>query len=177
MSDDRKNFFQVFSIPQEFDLDEQQLKQIYQQQQAKVHPDRFVGSTEAEKLRSIQATSLLNQAFETLSSPQLRAAYLLQLEGIDVDSVSQADLSPALLMQQMELREQLEHIVNSGEPLDKLASLRGEIERLLKIAQQSFAEKMKAGDYEEARSSYFEMQYLGKLLTEIDTAEEKILDY
>jgi len=177
VSDEQKNYFQLFSLLQEFDLDPKQLKQIYRQQQEAVHPDRFADSSEDEKLHSIQATSRLNQAYETLASPQLRAAYLLLLNGVDVEDVSQQDLSPELLMGQIQLREQLEEVVGGSNALDELAQLRSDIEIQLGQSQHQFSEKFGASELGAAKSCYYEMQYLGKLLSEIEAAEERLLDY
>lgn len=85
-----------------------------------MHPDRFANAEEPEKLRAVQLSSYLNEAYETLKSPLRRAAYLLSLRDIDVEQVNQNDLSMDLLLEQIQLREKLDEL-----PIDEsaLASL------------------------------------------------------
>ena len=172
-----KNYFELFSIPASFQVDTRELTDSYRQLQSRFHPDRVAGGSEQERLRSVQATSLLNEAYETLKSPQKRAAYLLSLRGVDVEQVSQDDLSPDLLMEQIELREQLEELPRDESALDTLETLRERVTSRQEQGQQKFADALTAEDLETARKNYYEMQYFAKLSTEIESLEEDLLGY
>ena len=101
--------FEIFSITPTFDIDLVKLEAEYFKAQRLFHPDRFVGEPSAEKMAALQKSMDINQAYEILKNPLKRAQHLLQLQGIivgtDADSVKP---SPALLMEIMEMREQLE---------------------------------------------------------------------
>lgn len=172
-----RNFFDVFSIPATFQVDLDILTDRYRELQGQVHPDRVAGGTEQEKLQAIQATSFLNEAYEVLRSPQRRAAYLLELRDIDVDQVDQSDLPPSLLMEQIELREQLEGLPRDESALGQLENLRDAIEQRLAGSQEQFARLIEQPDLTAAKKHYYEMQYFGKLAAEIESLEEDLLGY
>ena len=172
-----RNFFDVFSIPATFQVDLNALADRYRELQAQVHPDRVAGGSEQEKLQAIQITSYLNEAYETLLSPQRRAAYLLELRGVDVTQVDQSDLSPALLMEQIELREQLEELPRDESALGQLEQLRESIEQRQVDCQNQFTQGIESEDLTEAKKHYYEMQYFAKLTAEIEALEEDLLGY
>jgi molecular chaperone HscB len=56
----------------------------------------------------MQWATRANEAYKTLKSPLRRAAYLCELNGIDLGIESNTAMPPAFLMQQMEWREALD---------------------------------------------------------------------
>lgn len=172
-----KNYFDVFSIPATFQVNLNELADHYRELQSRFHPDRVAGGGEQEKLQAIQITSFLNEAYETLKSPQRRAAYLLAMQNIDVHRVNQSDLSPELLLEQIELREQLEELPREEASLGDLESLRSRIEARQAESQEKFSLALNAGQPAEARKHYYEMQYFAKLTAEIEALEEDLLGY
>ena len=172
-----KNYFQIFSLPETFALDVNQLNSAYRKLQDEVHPDRFANGTEAERLQAVQAASLLNQAFSTLDSSLLRAQYLLQLRGIDTERVDQSNLSPALLMEQIQWRESLEELPRDDSALPQLDALRCEVEDKLATEELEFAATIKAADLQQAQQHFHAMQYMHKLRREIESVEEELLGY
>ena len=91
-----------------FDIDNSQLHAEQQRLQAMYHPDRYVTSSERDKRLSVQVAAWVNQAYETLQDPVKRSRYLLEISGIDFpdDSTTTSDIG--FLMEQIELREQVE---------------------------------------------------------------------
>lgn len=172
-----KNYFQIFSLSENYHLDLGTLADNYRTLQAQVHPDKFASASEGEKLLAVQSTSLLNEAYETLTSPQKRAAYLLQLQDIDVTQVNQSELSPELLLEQIQLREDLEEMPRTESAIESLDTLRRKIEARVKACQERFAENLAAKQLSEAKAIYYEMQYFYKLVVEIDAIEEDLLGY
>ena len=75
-----QNYFQLFDLSESFDLDLGKLSEKYHARQVEVHPDKFSGTTEKDKLRAVQLTSYLNEAYSTLKAPIKRAAYLLTIK-------------------------------------------------------------------------------------------------
>lgn len=55
----------------------------------------------------MQGAVLINEAHEALKDPILRARYLLQLNGIDMDEQQETTHDAVFLMEQLELREEL----------------------------------------------------------------------
>ncbi|GJM13594.1 MAG: co-chaperone protein HscB [Pseudohongiella sp.] len=177
MQSPNSNYFQLFNLEQSCELDLQTLNDEYRDQQAQVHPDRFANAEEAEKLRALQLSSFLNEAYETLKSPLRRAAYLLSLHDIDVEQVDQDDLSMDLLLEQIQLREKLDDLPKDESALEELDKLRLEVVEKLDLQEKKFAEFFDAENFGEAKKLYHELQFLNKLRKEIDAGEELRLGY
>lgn len=123
MLDFSKNYFELFGLPMAFAVDRAELAERYRELQRAVHPDRFASGTEQEKRLSMQGASRINDAFETLKDPLLRAKYMLGLQGVDVERASANTSDPMFLMEQMELREELEGARDKVDPYDAVAKL------------------------------------------------------
>jgi molecular chaperone HscB len=172
-----QNFFQLFSLPESFLLDDDALTKNYLALQENVHPDRFANATADQQLQAMQSSSLLNDAFAVLSSPTGRAAYLLGLQGIDVNNVRQAELGQGLLLEQIAIRERLEELPRDESAIAELEDLKAKIRDRSMACQKKFSTQFEAQDYKSAKTIYYEMQYFQKLQTEIEALEEDLLGY
>jgi len=172
-----QNYFQLFELAERFELDLNELGETYRQLQSEHHPDRFASADEKDKLQAVQFTSLINQAYDTLKSPMKRAAYLLSLQGIDPEQVDQSDLGMELLMEQMQLRESLDELPQDESALPELEELKKEVVEKMQTRQQKFGELMQGNEIDDARKLFHEMQFLHKLIKEIDQGEEQRLGY
>lgn len=103
----QQNFFHLFNLPEQFNIDNHKLDTAYHAIQTQVHPDRYVTSTEAQRRLALQWSILTNEAYSTLKQPLKRANYLCQLQGIDVNNESSVAMPPDFLMQQLNWRETL----------------------------------------------------------------------
>ena len=107
-----KNHFDLFGLTPAYALDLEHLDRAYRDIQSKVHPDRFAHAGDAERRASMQMTTQVNEAYRTLKSPVRRAKYLLELNGVDVGFETNTAMPKEFLIEQMELREQLEGAKN-----------------------------------------------------------------
>ena len=112
-----QNYFQLFALTPEFDIDAQQLEASYQAQIAQYHPDKFASEDEKSQLQAVQNTSLINSAFDTLKDPLNRATYLLELNNIQAFDEKDTKMDVDFLMAQIELRESLEAIQADADEL------------------------------------------------------------
>ncbi len=103
-----ENYFALFGLSPTFNIDLSKLERNYRKLQSASHPDRFISSTTAEKVRSMQAATTANEAYITLKTPALRAAYLLNLQGINATQETNTHMPADFLASQMEWRETLE---------------------------------------------------------------------
>ena len=172
-----QNYFQLFDLSESFDLDLEKLSEKYHARQVEVHPDKFSGATEKDKLRAVQLTSYLNEAYSTLKSPIKRAAYLLTINGLNVESVSQNDLGMDLLLEQMQLRESLDALPKDESALTTLSHLKSEVGEKLNLKQNIFSKEFASGELTQAKRIFHELQFLHKLLLEIESSEEQRLGY
>ena len=102
-----QNHFELFNLPARFDVDATALDAAYRDVQGQVHPDRFVNAGDAEKRVAMQWATRANEAYQTLKNPQKRARYLVELNGVDLQTESNTAMPMDFLMQQMEWREAL----------------------------------------------------------------------
>ena len=173
-----KNHFELFGLPATFDIDTDELAVRYRELQRRVHPDKFANASDQERRLSMQMTTMVNEAFQTLKDPVWRGRYLLSLRGVDLDDETDTTMDPAFLMEQMELREELEEVRQADNPHKQLAELANRIEQRLqdKIGQfrRTFADTTPGGTGK-ARNAVREMQFLEKMRREIDNLEEELL--
>ena len=108
-----QNYFELFNLPEKFQIDLEMLQENYRAIQKEIHPDRFATSSENEKVQSMIKSTLANDAYQTLKSPINRAKYILSLH----KSVEKIALPPDFLMQQMEWEEHLETIEKNDSDL------------------------------------------------------------
>lgn len=171
-----KSFFELFQLPQAYEVDTALLEQRYRQLQRSVHPDKYAGSEELAQRLAVQYSSLLNEARDTLKSPVRRAMYLLDLAGRlgNLESASTSDAQ--FLMQQIEWREALEACADAEDPLQELDSLRVDFGRAMAGYEHDFAQAYREGDLASAQSVVHKMQFIAKLIAESEALEEQLLD-
>lgn len=168
-----QNHFELFQLPAQFDVDMAQLDSAYREIQGRVHPDRFVNASDAEKRVAMQWATRANEAYQTLRHPQQRAQYLCELNGVDLQTESNTAMPMDFLMQQMELREALgdARAAKDGAALDALdAQVRGE--RKARLAQ--VGKLLDAGDYAAAAQGVRALMFLDKFGDELQYAFEAL---
>ncbi len=169
-----QNYFEIFGLPVSFDVDQALLDDRFLGLQKEVHPDRFAASTDQEKRLAMQWATLVNTANETLRSPLSRAIYLLRLQEVELDH--NPTLPPDFLMEQIELREQLDTIEQNADDLDGLDEFRRQLKGVMVRVEAEFAQAMPT-DLKQAEALVYEMQFLNKLSSSAKRVEEKLLEY
>lgn len=139
----RPNFFELFQVPQQFELDQALLERNYRLLQQKAHPDHYVQADSITRAQAQQMAGQINEAYQILSTPLLRAKYLLQLRGVQFDTLDNR-VSPAFLMQQMQWQESLEEAIDPLERARVLSDIQAEKRRYAQQLQQLFSENAPA---------------------------------
>jgi molecular chaperone HscB len=168
-----QNHFELFQLPIKFDVDMDRLDAAYREVQGRVHPDRFVGASDAEKRVAMQWATRANEAYQTLRHPQKRAQYLCELNGVDLQTESNTAMPMDFLMQQMELREALgdARAAKDAGALDELeAQVRGE--RKARLAQ--VGKLLDAGEFQQAAQGVRALMFLDKFGDELHYAFEAL---
>ncbi|MER2164939.1 MAG: Fe-S protein assembly co-chaperone HscB, partial [Psychrobacter alimentarius] len=78
------NFFALFEQPVQFEIHQERLDQHLRLLQKQYHPDNVaknLADTAQAQQHSEKASALINQAYQTLSAPESRASYLLEIAG------------------------------------------------------------------------------------------------
>ena len=174
MMDINKNYFEFIGLPVSFHVDQSVLADRCRELQKTLHPDRYAHLSDGEQRMAVQYMSFLNEGIATLRTPLLRAQYLLSLQDIDTEHESSTPIAPMFLMQQMELRERLEDIPDHEDPYAELEDLHGEVEDMLKALREQFAQYYQEGALNAATESVRKMQFLEKLVVEIERLEDRL---
>lgn len=167
------NYFELFKLPQTFNLDVATLESNYRKIQSESHPDRFVTASSAEKLASMQTATMANEAYQTLKSPGLRAAYLLSLQGVAAIDEKNNQMPADFLMQQMEWREAIEDAENAGD-ITTLENLLDEIGSAGKNLQVSLNNQFQQNHLTEATDSTRKLIFMDKVRADILKSIEKL---
>jgi molecular chaperone HscB len=168
-----QNHFELFQLPQRFSIDASELDRAYREVQNRVHPDKFAAASDAEKRVAMQWATRANEAYRTLKSSFKRAAYLCELNGVDLQTESNTAMPPAFLMQQMEWRETLDD-ARIGRDIDKLERLEAELNDVRRVQIEQIGRQLDAGDYEAAATGVRQLMFLEKFGDEVHAAFEKL---
>lgn len=170
------NFFELFELPVSYEVDLNQVQKKYMDLQKLVHPDNFANASDAEKRLSMQQTSWINEAQTTLKDPVLRASYLLKLKGTDINLENETTMDAAFLMQQLEMRERLEHIKKEEDPLAALDTMAKKLKVATQDMMAAFSEAYEAERIDDAREWIRKLQFMQKAKKEIDSMSAEIED-
>jgi molecular chaperone HscB len=169
-----RSHFELFGLAPAFGLDPAALEASYRRIQSQVHPDRFAHAGDAERRASLQWTTRVNEAYRTLRDPVQRAKHILELHGVDVAFETNTQMPPEFLVQQLELREELEQALAARDAAaldalrNRLSSSRKRLE--LQIGEAIDGRKDHAGAAELVRK----LMFLHRLDEEIDAAFEDL---
>lgn len=164
------NYFALFQLPVQFALDGALLEQAYHKVQSQVHPDRFASAGDTQKRVAMQWATRANQAYQILKSPLKRAAYLCELQGLDLATESNTAMPAEFLMQQMEWRERLQEARASGKS-ESLHALENELKVMQAQFQQTLTRQIdQQADYLAASESVRKWMFVDKFAVEIEAA-------
>ncbi|MDH3218983.1 MAG: Fe-S protein assembly co-chaperone HscB [Gammaproteobacteria bacterium] len=161
--DPGQNFFELFGLSPVFDIDLACLHDAQRRLQASYHPDRFVGSTDQDKRLSVQMASRVNQAYETLRDPVKRSRYLLEINGARLPDDSETTSDTTFLMEQIELREELESCRHAEDALDRCDRIEARLARRADELAGEFVDCFEAKAFEDALESSRKMQFIQRI--------------
>ncbi|MGB1262538.1 MAG: co-chaperone HscB [Cognaticolwellia sp.] len=173
------NYFQLFGIDNQFNIDLAKLSTLYQTLQKTVHPDRFAHGSSQEQMLAIKKSTLINDAYQTLKNPLQRAQYILELRGVNMPSEQASFGDVSFLMHQMELREMLDDIKHADDidaaVFEVSQVFESEFQQLFSQLQVQLAEDTTQANTL-ACDNVRKLKFYQKLHVELDKLEESLLD-
>lgn len=169
------DYFTLFGLPVQFALDITTLTTRYQELQRQYHPDKFANGASSEQLRAVAQSATINQAWQTLRNPLLRAEYILSLNGFDIASEQQTVRDSEFLMEQLELHEELEEIERASDT-EGLDNFIEHVATMTRVRFEQMTGELDAGYFERAADTVRKLRFLDKLSCQADLLEEKLLD-
>lgn len=170
------DYFTLFGLPARYQLDTQALSLRFQDLQRQYHPDKFASGSQAEQLAAVQQSATINQAWQTLRHPLMRAEYLLSLHGFDLASEQHTVRDTAFLMEQLELREELDEIEQAKDEA-RLESFIKRVKKMFDTRHQLMVEQLDNEAWDAAADTVRKLRFLDKLRSSAEQLEEKLLDF
>ncbi|KAK0628398.1 hypothetical protein B0T17DRAFT_488392 [Bombardia bombarda] len=160
-----------------FHIDVRALRREFLRLQAAAHPDFHHSAsghsdTKTAARRQAETTSaLINSAYKTLSSPLLRAQYLLhELHGVDLagdEAGSETAADAEVLMTVLEAREAIEEAQRE----EDLVGLRAENEERIEAAERAIEDGFGRGDVEAVKGEAVRLRYWMNIRESVDNWE------
>lgn len=169
------NFFALFEQPVQFELHQDSLDQRLRLLQKRYHPDNVVNNltdSVRAKQHSEQASALINQAYQTLSVPDSRAAYLLDMAG-HAQTLEQSIADLDFLEDAMEMRMDLDDAINDKNRVT-LQQLQPQIVERLNIQFTRFNNAYQHQEWQTAIDATQKLKFLVKLNADITTGLDDV---
>lgn len=163
-----QNYFELFGMPVNFQLDQNDLHAAHLKLQSVYHPDRFVNGSDQEKRLAVQKAAWVNEAYETLKNPVKRARYMLEVGGLELNDDHETTGDTIFLMEQIELREEMDQCRSCKDPMRCCDHITGKLDQRSKEYSTSFETLYQQGKLEEARQVSKKMQFIQRVSEQID---------
>ena len=165
-------FYEAVGLEPKLALDSQQLKKHFYERSRQWHPDRFSRASAAEQQKSLEMTSVINDAFRTLRDPVARAEYFLEQKAI----VPSKNVPPELLEEVFEMNIALEEVRAGDESArpqleearERFQHMRDEIDHGLSVLFIRYDEAQDASHLLAIRSVLDRRQYVANLIRDVE---------
>lgn len=109
------NYFEFYGLPVSFRLDEALLRRRFYDNSRKYHPDLYATASPSEQAAALQRSTFNNEAFQTLSDPDRRMRYILQMKGL-LNEEEKQPVPQDFLLEMMDINEALMELEMSFDP-------------------------------------------------------------
>jgi len=174
------DYFEFFGLPRQLALDPAALQKRFYSLSRLLHPDHYTRRSDQEQRYSLEASSILNDAYRTLRDPIRRAEYVLTEAGFDVAESRSNEVPPELLEEVFELNEALDELRHGDDSvlpqldesrrhfLDLQSTLDNTVHQLfLQHDAQASAEDRRAA-LDRIRAALHRRRYIRNLVNEVD---------
>ncbi|MBE8595934.1 co-chaperone HscB [Xenorhabdus sp. BG5] len=170
------DYFTLFGLPARYAIDCEQLATRYQELQRQFHPDRFANQPERDKTLALQQAATINDGYQTLKHPLKRAEYMLSQQGFDLSNEQHTMQDTVFLMQQLELREELEAIEHRVDSETALNDFSSRLHTMIKTRSEQMEQQINAAEWSIAADTVRKLRFLDKLQQQVEQLEERLLD-
>lgn len=173
------NFFALFEQPVQFTVNQEHLDQQLRLLQKRYHPDNLsvanaknAADSAQAKQQSEQASALINQAYQTLSVPDSRASYLLDIAG-QAQNLEHSIADLDFLEDAMEMRIDLDDAIGAKD-IATLKQLHPQITERLARQSERFNTAYQSQDWQTAIDATQKLKFLVKLDADVTTGLDTV---
>ncbi len=151
------DYFKIFSITQQFNIDKDLLEKSYFQFQSQFHPDANNASNIIDaNINDIEKSIAINEGYKVLSDDFLRACHLIELQGIDILKDEKAiKVNQATLIEILEIQEQIALEKDLQNIDNKISFISNKINSLILQSMETMKEKVNKAAQILVRAKYF----------------------
>ncbi|TQI81739.1 co-chaperone protein HscB [Serratia fonticola] len=171
------DYFTLFGLPVRYSVDSGLLTARYQDLQRQFHPDRNALQPERERLMALQQAATINEAYQSLKHPLKRAEYMLSLHGFDLGNEQHTMRDTAFLMEQLELREELDGIERRPDAQSALEAFAARLNTAFKQRSAQMVQELDNQQWPQAADTVRKLRFLDKLQQQVEQLEEKLLGF
>ncbi len=168
-------YYTLFGLDRKLNLNTNELQQRFYDLSRQLHPDRFMRKSEAERQYSLDASSILNDAYRALKDPVKRAQYVLSQEGFEIGEQRSKDVPPELLEEVFELNMALEEMRSGDDSArpqlesaqNNFTNTLNEVDRQLEAQFRTYDESSNREVLTRIRGTLNRRKYIQNLLDEV----------
>ena len=160
------NYYEFFDLPLSPKVDAAELKRKFYANSRAYHPDFYTLASEEKQAEVLEQSTLNNQAYKTLTDPDARLKYFLEVKGALAEE-GKNQVPQDFLMEMMEINEALMELEFEDDPLvrEKVTSLVNELEDRLThevadLLEDYRDEEATDADLERLTEYYLKRRYL-----------------
>jgi molecular chaperone HscB len=169
------DYYVLLGLERKLTVNSAELQQRFYELSRQLHPDRFMRKSEAERQHSLDASSILNDAYRTLKDPVKRAQYVLSQEGFEIGEQRSKDVPPELLEEVFELNMALEEMRSGDDSArpqlesaeNNFSSMLNEADRQLEAQFTKYDESGERETLTKIRGTLNRRKYIQNLLDEV----------
>ncbi len=169
------NYFELFGLPIQFELDGSLLSSQFRALQKRFHPDNFATASERDRLMAVQQAAQINDAYQTLKDPLRRAEYLLSLQGIEMNAEQQPLDAPWFLMVQKLVRGDLEYLTDCADPEAALVAFDTKVTAMQRHYLAQLQGQLAQSEWLAAADQIRKLKFIAKLKNEVERVEDQLL--
>lgn len=170
------DYYALFGLPARLAISPDELQQSFYALSRALHPDRFGRKSERERQYSLEASSVLNDAWRTLRNPLARAEYILKQHGFDIGEQRSNNVPPELLEEVFELNMAIEEVRGGDESARpqleaaraKFLAMLGDVDRELDALFRAWDETQRRDELAAIRALLNRRKYVQNLVSEVD---------
>jgi molecular chaperone HscB len=170
-----QDYYALLGMERKLKLSGEDLQRRFYDLSRQLHPDRFMRKPERERQYSLDASSILNDAYRALKDPVKRAHYVLSQEGFEVGEQRSKDVPPELLEEVFELNMALEEMRggdDSARPQLETAeknftNMLSDVDRKLEDLFEKYDQSQSHDELSEIRGVLNRRKYIQNLVDEV----------
>jgi molecular chaperone HscB len=170
-----EDYYALFGLERKLNLSGEELQRRFYDLSRELHPDRFMRKPERERQYSLDASSILNDAYRALKDPVKRAQYVLSHAGFDIGEQRSKDVPPELLEEVFELNMALEEIRGGDDSVrpqlesaeNNFTNMLSDVDRQLEGLFYKYDQSQSRETLSEIRGALNRRKYIQNLVDEV----------